>query len=588
MENELFFDIGIIFIVVTLVVLLAKRYKQPLIPAYILSGVLLGPFLTWVITTSFFQNAFPFPAVSQFVGTHLASQELIFTLSEIGIAFLLFIVGLEINFKHLRDVGKISTVGGLLQMGFLFPIAYFLAYLMGFTSLESIYVGIIIIFSSTMVVLKILSDKREIDTLHGKIIIGIMLIQDLVAIFTLLALSMVGESSFGAVLFSILRGVVIVVSVIFISQALIPRLFKFAAKHQELLFLSSLATCFLFSIIFEWAGFSIAVGAFIAGVMLGNLPYQVEVIGRIASLRDFFATLFFVSLGMNISFSGFSQIILPLLVLMLFVMVIKPLLVLFITLFFGYTSRTSFLTGMYLGQLSEFSLIIVAHGMLLGHVSSHLLSLTILLATISIATTSYLIKYQQKIYGYLSADIEFLEKRWGIISQDPLLYLPKKNKHDVLLCGYDRTGYSILHKLLKLKRKILVLDYNPHTIKRLASQKIPCMYGDCANPEIIEAMDLKHVRLLISTITSESVNILLISKARASNPTMRIIVSASYLEEALLLYEKGADYVIIPHFLGGEHVAYLLENIEQNINSLVKTRKNHIKEIAHRIAHGHH
>ncbi len=582
MSNGIFLDIGIIIIIASVVAIVAKKYRQPIIPAYILAGLILGPGLVWLLDQTVIQSMFHITSSFDLI----SNKELIFTLSEVGIAFLLFIVGLEIDLKRLKDVEFVSSVGGLSQMIILFPLGFLFAIILGFTRVESIYLGILLVFSSTMVVLKMFSDKKELDTLHGKIVIGTLLIQDVLAIFVLLALSLVGKFSVIFFILSILKGVLIIIAAVLIGNYLLPKIFKFAAKYREILFLSSLSVCFLFALVFEWAGFSLAVGSFIGGVILGNMPYNLEVIGRVRSLRDFFATLFFVSLGMQISFIGFENIITPLFIILLFVIFIKPFVIMLIVSLFGYRIKTALLTGNSLGQVSEFSLIIVAHGLAMSHIGNNILSLTILATIISIITTTYYIKYQNEIFNLLKRDLAFFDKL-GIKKQNHLEYLPEKAKKDVVLCGYDRTGYSILGKLIKLKKDILVVDYNPHIIKSMIKKKIPCIYGDCSNPDIIEEMNLRDVNLLISTIPDDNATLILIRKAKKENPNINIIVTGTHIEEALEFYDSGADYVILPHLLGGEHASLLLEDISTDIKRLVKTKIKHIKELNKRVELGH-
>ena len=259
---NIFFDIGLVIIVATLFAFIARFFKQPLIPAYILTGLIIGPFLGLITNT-----------------------EIIATLSEIGIAFLLFIVGLEIDFRKLANVGAISTIGGLIQVLLVFTISFIIALFLGFVQIEAVYLALVIAFSSTMIVLKLLSDKREIDTLHGKIIIGFLLMQDIIAIFVLSILTALNEFSFLTLFYSIIKGVIVFLIAVFAGKYIFPTIFTFSAKSQELLFITAIAVSFLFSIFFNYIGFSIAIGAFVAGITLANLPYNLEIIGKIMPLR---------------------------------------------------------------------------------------------------------------------------------------------------------------------------------------------------------------------------------------------------------------------------------------------------------------
>ena len=558
---NIFFDIGAILIIATAFAFIAKLLKQPLIPAYIFTGLIIGPFLGLI-----------------------KNSDVIITLSEIGIAFLLFIVGLEINIKKLTDVGVVSTIGGLTQILSIFTISFIIAILLSFTQVEAIYVGLILAFSSTMIVLKLLSDKRQIDTLHGRIVIGFLLLQDIAAIFVLSVLTTLSDFSILTLFLSIIKGFVVIIIAILAGKYLFPKIFAFAAKSRELLFMSAVSISFLFSILFNLMGFSIAIGAFVAGVTLANLPYNIEIIGKVKSLRDFFSILFFVSLGMELLISSFKLIIKPLIIFLIIVIIVKPLVIMFLCSFFGYKKRTSFMVSSSLAQISEFSLIIVAQGMILGHISREIFSLTVLLAVITITLTSYLIKFDIPIYLRIKDYLNIFDKI-NMHKGQELEYLPRKS-HEVILVGYNRVGFSIVKTLKKLNKKMLVIDFNPETISRLIKEKIPCMYGDIGDLEIIERLNFKKAKLIISTIPTKRDNLLLIRKAREINKSIVIFVTADQVNEALSLYDAGADYVILPHLLGGEHASLLIERLS-SISKVLNYKIGHIKELKERHALGH-
>jgi len=560
MEN-IFFDIGAIIIIATVFAFIAKTFKQPLIPAYVLTGIIIGPFLGLITNT-----------------------DVITTLSEIGIAFLLFIVGLEMDLRKLRDVGLISSVGGMVQMLSIFTATFILAVFLGFVYREAIYLGLIIAFSSTMVVVKLLSDKHEIDTLHGRIIIGFLLMQDIIAILALSVLMTIDNFSFSFLILSVVKGVVVFLVAVAASKFLFPALFEFAAKSQELLFIAAVSVSFAFSILFYYIGFSIAIGAFVAGVTLANLPYNIEIIGKVKSLRDFFAVIFFVSLGMELILGSFWALLKPLIIFIILIIFLKPLITMSLCSFFGYKKRTAFLTSMSLAQISEFSLIIVAQGLFLGHLSQEIFSLTVILAVATIVSTSYFIKYEDKLYRKLAGFLEIFDRLTG--TYNDLEYVPRK-KHEVILCGYNRIGYSIVNTLKKLKKKLLVVDFNPEVIRKLIDEKIPCIYGDVGDLEVLERLNLREAKMVISTVPKKRDNLLLIKKTKEENKKAIVFVNASHVEDALRLYDAGADYVVLPHFLGGEHVSLLIEDFTGDIKKIIDTKIKHIKELKKRRELGH-
>src|SRR3989338_5195646 len=292
--GDVFIQLGMVIILAAIAAFLLRLFKQPQILAYVVVGVLITPVFKVITNTSIIES-----------------------MSIIGIAFLLFIVGLEMDLKALRNVAFVSSVGGLIQIILLFVLGYVVALLLGFLSLEASYIGLILAFSSTMVVIKLLSDKRELHTLHGRIVIGILLMEDIVAIFVLSVLSSINSFSVPVFGIAMLKFVSLFLIAFLLSKYVFPVSFRFAARHQELLLILSLAVCFLFSLSFQYLGFSIAIGAFVAGVALGNLDYNLDIISKVKSLRDFFALLFFVSLGMGLSLAVIKLAWLPLIVLFL-------------------------------------------------------------------------------------------------------------------------------------------------------------------------------------------------------------------------------------------------------------------------------
>jgi len=560
MQN-IFFDIGIMIIIATVGGYLAKILKQPLIPAYILTGFLIGPVgMGWI-----------------------TDANTIKTLAEIGIAFLLFVVGMELDLKRLRDIGKIASIGATVQILSLFFFGFILAHFMGFQLKEAVYIGVILSFSSTMVVVKLLSDKRELDTLHGRIIIGILLMEDIFAILALSALSST-EFSAGFVAISILKGISILALAVFSSKFIFPSLFKYAARSQEILFLLGITVCFSFSMIAHFLGFSIIMGAFVAGVAIGNLPYHIEIIGKIKPLRDFFGTLFFVSLGMELVLGSISRLITPLIIFVIFIVLFKPLLITTITGLFNYTRRTSFLTSISLAQTSEFSLIIVSQALLLGHISEDIFTFAILLAIITITLTSYLIKHENSLYSLLGPHLRIFE---STKAKKDMEYLPEKKDYDIVLVGYNRIGYSIVNTVKRIKKSLLVVDFNPDIIRMMKKGKVACFYGDIGDIEVLDRVNFKKAQIVISTVPDLQDSMLLIKKVKEVNEKIPIFVTASHVDDALTLYDMGADYVIMPHFLGGDHVSLILEDITSDINKMITTKLIHIKELKNRKEIGH-
>lgn len=556
--DPVFFGIGIIIIIATIGGFIAKLIRQPLIPFYIIAGLIIGPWLQLITDT-----------------------KIVGSLSEIGVAFLLFIVGLEIDFKKLGNVAWISSLGTVIRDFLLFSLAFLIADTMGFTKKEAVYIGFIVAFSSTMVVLKILSDKRKLGTLHGRIMIGILLMEDVMAIFALSILTTINDFSIVFLLRSVLIAIVALTAALLIGRFMFPTLFRFAARSHELLFLAATTMLFLFAMVFNYLGFSIAIGAFVAGVALANLPYNVEIITRVKSLRDFFATIFFVSLGMRLVPGEIVANVWPIAIFTAFVLIIKPLITMVVVTFFGYKKKPAYQVSASMAQVSEFSLIIVALGLSLGHISNSIFTIAIMIAMLTITVTSYLMNFEEPIYNAIGSKLTIFERVMKSHGKD-LEYVPGDKKFEVMLCGYQRIGYSILKKLHQLKKDMLIVDYNPEVIRDLIKSKKNCIYADVGDIELWERLDLSKLKLIVSTVPEFQDSLLIIKKVKEKNKKAVIYVTADEIDEALILYDHGADYVILAHFLGGEHASLMIQDYMEDINKVLKNKLEHIEELKKR------
>lgn len=554
-NGDIFLQLGIVVIVAAFAAFILRLLKQPQILAYVIVGILLTPIFQIVTDTSIIQS-----------------------MSIIGIAFLLFLVGLEMDLKSLQSVAFVSTFGGMIQILLLFLTGYVVALGLGFLTLEAGYIGLMIAFSSTMVVMKLLSDKRELRTLHGRIVVGILLVEDIIAIFTISVLSSINEFSIALFGVALLKFLSLFMIAYLLGKFAFPSIFRFSALHQELLLIMSLAVCFTFALIFQYLGFSIAIGAFIAGLALGNLQYNLEIVSKMKSLRDFFALLFFVSLGMGLSLAVIRKLWVPLIVILAVVIFLKPLITMTIFSLFRYTKKPAFLTANALAQMGEFSLIIAAQGLALGHLSEDIFSLVVIVALTTITLTSYSIQYEYAVYRFL----RFPLRVFDLFPTKGLGTLSTELKPTIVLCGYNRIGYSILRDLEKVRDTVLIVDYNPDIIESLAAEGHPCLYGDVADEEIVDRMNFKNITLLISTVPELKDNIYLIKRLQSVNKKAKIIMTASDIEETLILYNHGADYVIMPHFLGGEHGSAIISRWRKQKIDLKEERERHIAHLHER------
>jgi Kef-type K+ transport system membrane component KefB/Trk K+ transport system NAD-binding subunit len=530
--DAILLDLSIIIIIAATIGIIAKFLKQPAILAYIIGGIIVGPFGLKLI-----QNI-----------------EFIKTIGELGIALLLFVVGLELSADRLKKVGVSAGIIGLAEVGSVTLLGFLLAKFFGFTQMESIYIGLILAFSSTLVVIKMLSDKKELDTLHGRIMLGVLLVQDVIVI---IAMTMLLNTNVSAIDFAelVFLGVAILAAAGIGAKYILPLFFSKIAESQELLFLFALAWCFMFAGAASLLGFSIVIGAFIAGVALANFPYNIEIIGRVKPIRDFFVTIFFVAIGIQIVPFLDRSLFVPLLVFTLAVLLLKPFLIALIVSLQGYARRTAFLSGFGLAQVSEFSIILAMQGVLLGHISETILSMAIIITAITMLLTTYLIKYSNKIYK-VSGHALFFNKH----TDHEITHIQHELNRHIIIFGADRTGRKIVDSLKKLTNQIVVVDYNPEIIHGLISRKINCICGDAEDAEILDRLELNKAYAIISTIPSHSVNRAIIRNLKRRNHHAIFLSVAENSEEALKLYEDGADYVILPAMLAGEKLTDILQN----------------------------
>jgi len=551
--EEIFIEFSILLLVAFVASYIVRLFKQPVIIGYILAGVIISPFFIQ------FGN----------------SSEVINILSKFGVAFLLFIVGLHMNPKVFKEVGLPSFLIGLIQVILTAALGFFVSWkLLGFEMIASVYVGLALAFSSTIIVMRLLSDKNHLDSLYGKISIGILLVQDLIAIFALMFVSSMsngtGFKSFA--LQGLLGGAGLIAILFFIGYFILPKIVKQIAKSQELLFLFSICWCFLIASLFDFFGFSIEIGALIAGIVLSISPYSTEISSRIKPLRDFFIIIFFIILGLKVQiFNLNSKVFLNAIILSVFVLIIKPLILMTLLGLFKYTKRTNFLVGTTLAQVSEFSLILLLLGSSIGYINQEISQTIILAMIITILISTYMVVHAKNFYRRMKGFASLFERK--NIKKNRKI----KKRYDAILFGYNRVGFDILRSLKKIKKNYLVVDFNPDIIADLTKFGIPCLYGDIDDPEFLQELPLDKIQIAISTAPDFEANLLLIETLRVLNPNGVVILRAHTVNDALELYKKGANYVLTPHFLGGEYLGKMIEGSKLNPDKYEKEKEKHVK-----------
>ncbi|MCH8004261.1 MAG: cation:proton antiporter [Nanoarchaeota archaeon] len=564
MAIGVFVELSIVIIIAVVVAGIMRLLKQPLIIGYILTGIIVSPYFLNIVK----------------------STDAIATFAQIGIVLLLFMVGLNLNPKIIKDVGKVSLVTGIGQVIFTSLIGFFIGQLLGFSTIVSIYIAIALTFSSTIIIMKLLSDKGDLETLYGRIAIGFLIVQDLIVIVILMVISSIptGIDFATLALESVFKGVGLLILLFLISVYIFPQLTKTIAKSQEFLLLFSIGWCFAIASLFYYLNFSIEAGALVAGITLSLSPYHYEISSKMKPLRDFFIILFFILLGSQMVFTNISQYILPIIIFSMFILIGNPLIVMVLMGLLGYTKRNSFLAGLTVAQISEFSLILIALGVKVGHLTNDILSLVTIIGLITIAGSTYLILYANKIYPHLSRYLGIFERKGKKVDEHRY---QKDGIYDIILFGYDRIGYDILESFKKIKKKFLVIDYNPEIITKLAKEGFDCKYGDADDSELLNELNFSKIKMVVSTIHNLDTNLLLINKIRESNKKTIITVVSHQIDEAMKLYDAGATYVLMPHFLGGHHVSTMIEEYGLNLNKFLKEKIAHIEHLRKRKEIGH-
>ena len=555
-----FLELSAVLVLATVLGVVAKVLKQPLIIAYIFAGIIIS-------VSGLF---------------HTFNHEILDLLSNLGIAFLLFLVGVDLNLSDLKFVGKAAFLTGIGQIIFTALVGFVLLGGLGFGTVTSLYMAVALTFSSTVIIIKLLTEKHDLQSLYGKIAVGFLLVQDFVAVIALMLLSGFNAEStpsLSGVGLIFVKGALLLAFAYFSSKTLLRYLFRLTSSSVELLFVSAIAWAFLFAAIGAQIGFSIAIGAFLAGLSIASSKYSIQISARVKPLRDFFIIIFFILLGASMAGGVGSVNISHVVVLSLFILIGNPLIVMAIMLTLGFRNRTSFLASTAVAQISEFSLILMAVGFSLGHVSSDEVALVAAVGIVTITLSSYMILYGENIFKFLEKPISKIipEKK-----RDPYVINREGLVDHVILVGVEQLGSDILKFLnakIKDKKQIVVVDFNPEIISSLKTGGYNAVFGDISDPEVLEELEFKKARVLIITDPDVRDNEHIIKFAKQKEFKGPIVSTAYWIHDAIKLYEIGADYVVVPEEIGGKHIASLLLQDWEHLEKIKKTRSKHFEEL---------
>lgn len=551
MSSSIFGELSIIIGLAVIFASIMRLLKQPLLIGYILAGITAGPILGLISNT-----------------------EALESFSKIGIALLLFIVGLGLNPKVIKDMGKVAVVTGFTQVFFTSILGALVVILFGVNLTTAIIIGVALAFSSTIVGLKLLTDKKEQTRLYGRIAIGVLLVQDILATIALLLLSMQKDgTNFVSGASLVIKGLLIVTVLAVISNKLMPRITRFMSVNSEYLFLFTIAWGLGIGSLFEHAGFSLEIGALIAGVSLASMPYAQEASARLRPVRDFFIVVFFIYMGTSLKLSDVTSQLPEALALSAVVLVLNPLAIMIPLGLLGHAKRNSFKVGIMMAQVSEFSLIFVILARQLDVVGREVVSLITLTALITIAVSCYMIIYDDQMFDFLQKHFRFFESRRQEKHE-------RRASYDIIQFGFNKGGAELIKTFQEMPRKkLVVVDYDPEAIEHLENRKVHYIYGDATDIELLDELNLEDAKLIVCTITHFPTNRFLIEYIEKVNQKAVIISRADTAEEAAELYGLGANYVMVPHFVGTEKLSHFISRHGLSKKDFEKNKDRHLNQL---------
>jgi Kef-type K+ transport system membrane component KefB len=568
--TDLLSSIGICVSAAALLAVVGWRLRQPLILAYLLTGVIIGPhLLKWV-----------------------PNQESISTVAEIGLILLLFVIGLEIDLKKLASAGAPVLLTGALQVPICIALGLAFFYGIGVRNgpgdYSLVYLAACMSLSSTLVVVKLLYDKFELDTLPGRVTLGVLVIQDLWAVGMLAVQPNLTNPDLLPLAFSLWKGALMVVGSLALSKYVLPFIFRSVAKAPELVLVSGLAWCFFLSGVASFIGLSPEMGALIAGISLSTFPYNLDVMAKAVSIRDFFVTLFFVALGMQIPIPTW-QVVGIAIAASVFVMVSRLSVVpILYALRLGH--RASLLPAINLAQVSEFSIVIASLGFARHQIPADVVTIVIITFAITAVLSTYMINASHRVQRIMSGWLKALRIK-DLDAAPTGEEVREERKETVVFLGFFRDASSVLQEFENegdtedakdFLRKILVIDFNPTVMRELRRRKITCIYGDIAHADTLRHASIENAELVISSITDDILrgtnNLRMLKNIRASCPTARVVLTSEHIPQALHFYEAGADFVYVPRLHSAPMLAQILkQGLSEGFQATRETEIAHLK-----------
>jgi Kef-type K+ transport system membrane component KefB len=517
--------------------------RQPLVLVYLVAGIALGPAaLGWV-----------------------TGQDVIGVFAEIGVSMLLFVVGLKLDLHIVRNLGPVVLAAGLGQLAFTILLGYLIALVLGMDHLPALYVATALTFSSTIIIVKLLTDKREIDSLHGRIAMGVLIVQDVAVIVAMTIISTAGAAAGLAASIGAVAGklALLLAAVALLMRFALPAVGRVLARSPELLLVFALGFGTAFAALGEALGLSRELGAFLAGFALAATPYREAIGSRLAGIRDFLLLFFFIDLGAELDLATLGGAVPAALAFSAFVLVGNPLIVMAIMGYMGYRKRTGFLAGLTVAQISEFSIVFVAMGMRVGHVDAAALGLVTLVGLITITASVYMILSSHELYALLEPWLGIFERKRPFREARYEASTRVEDTPEFLIFGLGRYGRRLAERLASRARGVLGIDFDPEVGRRAPEFPFPVRFGDAEDPELLDTLPLASARWVVSTIPHADASIALVRALRERRFAGRIAVSARHDGDLPRLRELGADALFLPLADAANHAANELDRADR-------------------------
>ena len=549
--DTVFSGLSLIIVIGAAMALIMRLINQPLIIGHILTGIIVGPAVLHVAK----------------------SPDTLALFSDLGIALLLFIIGLGLNPRVIKEVGRTASIVGGSQVLVVTLMGFLAAKFFGLGTTASLFLGFSLAISSTIIILKLISDKKEQGRLYGKIAVSVSLVQDIIAIAVVVFASATNSQSvaFGSLVALLFKALFVGWLIYAISFKILPKFHHLIADSQEFLFLFAIAWGLGSAALFGKIGLSTEIGALLAGICLAPLPSAPEIGARLRPLRDFFLIVFFIALGSKLALSSVGSHLGLIIVGVLIASILKPLVAMSVLGFLGYTKRTSFKAAISLAQVSEFSIVLILIALNKNLISSSLVSAIVLITLASIAASTYMILFSDRLFGIFENYLGMFERRGAQHELKP------EANYELVLFGYQRGGHEFISLFKKLKKKYVVIDYDPEVIDVIEERKLNYLYGDATDVELLEEAGVQHAKLIVSTIPDYQINMVLLNYLKTKNRDAIVIIHADDPYEAAKLYEAGASYVVLPHYIGSEKISEFIAKSGLSKSTFRKQRIRHLE-----------